>query len=99
MTTDTTAASNPTDDEIVANTAEKQYAAIVENLRRAKIAQASQAAVEAKLKADGINLDDINVEHLAQQRLQEMVQHSQLKAADAKAKELYKALVGVDFTE
>ena len=89
----------PTDEQIIANTAAKQHAAIMENLRRAKIAQASQAAAEALLKADGISLDDVNAAHLAQQRLAELEQQDQLKAADVAGKALYKAKYGFEFSE
>lgn len=89
----------PTDDQIIANTAAKQHAAIVENLRRAKIAQAAQAKTEALLKADGISLDDLNAAHLAQQRLAELEQQTQMKAADVAGKALFKTKYGVEFQE
>ena len=88
---------DPADQAKVDAIVERQYTAIKENLRNLAITKASQAAVEAKLKADGISLEDINAAHLADQHLADLETQVQEAAAKAKAKELFKAKYGKEF--
>ena len=98
-TTETIVPMPLTREEKIQATANAQLAAVIAHFEAQKDAKAANALVEAGLKAQGYDLYEITIQGIADDRMNQIKQRDNMRAANELAKKMYLELTGTEFVE
>lgn len=99
MSTETVVTLPLTRDEQIQKTANEQVSAILAHFQSQEDKKATNALVEKALKDRGFDIEAITIQAIVDDRMNQIKQRDNMRAANELAKRLYKEQTGNDFVD